>query len=205
MSYAAQAGRQSVASNQATQHARLLILGPSPRIALAEQEFNLGKLPSREGVRKEGQGEKKRQHHHKHHHPQKNQHRPSNSTKSEPASGDVTTTARLPPSWSPPPSTPPSSPEDPTRAAIPRNRIHTTWWHTRGLIPPGYCNGCHPRHATVPRQTLEHQGASSFVLRHDLYASLVARRTFHMTHNRPIPLPTSCPLQHAWTPQGPRS
>lgn len=58
MSYAAQAGRQSVASNQATQHARLLILGPSPRIALAEQEFNLGKLPSREGVRKEGQGEK---------------------------------------------------------------------------------------------------------------------------------------------------
>lgn len=52
------AGRQSVASNQATQPARLLILGQSPRIALAEQEFNLGKLPSREGLRKEGQEKK---------------------------------------------------------------------------------------------------------------------------------------------------
>lgn len=59
MSYAAQAGRQSVASNQATQPARLLILGQSPRIALPEQEFNLGKLLSREGLRKEGQQKKK--------------------------------------------------------------------------------------------------------------------------------------------------
>lgn len=54
MSYAAQAGRQSVASSQATQHARLLILGQG-------QEFNLGKLPSQGGSkgRKGREGKKK--------------------------------------------------------------------------------------------------------------------------------------------------
>lgn len=53
MSYAAQAGRQSVsqsvrgASNQATR--RLLILGPSPRITTGRQELSWGNLPPREG------------------------------------------------------------------------------------------------------------------------------------------------------------
>lgn len=139
--------------------------------------------------------------------------------KSEPASGDVTT-VRLPPSRSPfhPPFQPRGSSknQDQDQGHSCHSSSHNSHSresnshhlaHTRGLIPPGYCNGCHPRHATVPRQTLEHQGASSFVLRHDLYASLVARRTFHMTHNRPIPLPTSCPLQHSQRPkaQGPRT
>lgn len=127
------------------------------------------------------------------------------------------TTVRLPPSRSPfpPPFQHPArgriQPEQGHSSCHSRSAIHTTW-HTHqradsSSLRTGYCNGCHPRHATVPRQTLEHQGASSFVLRHDLYASLVARRTFHMTHNRPIPLPTSCSLQHPQRPQaqGPRT
>lgn len=76
MSYAAQAGRQSVgrASRQQTSNqGACWSLVESPGIALAEQEFDLGKLPSGGGRERKG---KKSHNHHDH---------PQNSTQAKPS------------------------------------------------------------------------------------------------------------------------
>lgn len=112
MSYAAQAGRQSVgrASRQQTSNqGACWSLVESPGIALAEQEFDLGKLPSGgEGKEREKKPQPPRPP------PKLNTGQAKQVDESEPASGDVTTGSPTP--FSLPLPHPPSSPEDPARA-----------------------------------------------------------------------------------------